>query len=920
MKNERLNETAAPDEQERPELSEEPGNEVMRGVNLRVPILLILCLMLCMVIYTSRVINDVAVTNIREVGEDRISAAAAQLENYLERTRSALWVTADTVDHMLRDGASTEMILDYITEETQHQKEHLDLNITGLYGYISGEYLDGLGWEPPENYDPTGRDWYLAALEAKGDTVIVSPYVDASTDGLIISVSRMLSNGRDVLSVDLMMDHIQEIVSALEVKGKGYGFIITRDGMVIAHHDETHKGRFLAENERQLPFLNRILEEKDGVFEIVTDQGKQTVFVRQIVDQWYVVIVIDSRELLSEVRQQLAVNVLICTVIFALITFFYLLGRRNEQNYSRRIEEMRAEEQKQAFEARALKLEKEAADQANQAKSDFLADMSHEIRTPINAVLGMNEMILRESAQAQNAEGDWRFIRETFGNIRMYARNIESAGSSLLAIINDILDFSKVEAGRMELVEGEYRLSSVLSDLSGLFFFKAKDKGLDFVIDADKALPDGLCGDQLRVRQILTNLLNNAVKYTERGSVCLRLRGELPENAAPGDTMRLIAEVRDTGIGIREEDLGKLFTKFQRLDLKQNSTVEGTGLGLAITHSLLDMMGGSVEVQSEYGKGSVFTVMIPQKLVSLRPVGDFRTKAQEPETCRESFRAPDARILIADDTKMNLTVAVGLLKKTEIRIDTAAGGEEAVARARDNPYDLILMDQRMPRMDGTEALRRIRAQADGRNRETAVVCLTADAVIGARERYMAEGFTDYLTKPIDSRALEELLLRYLPDEKLVRVRSGGSETAASAEDDGLAKLREAGVDPAVGLGYCQNDDAVYRLLLKEYARDAEKKAQDAMRYYEERDWKNYAILVHSLKSASGMIGASALSAMAARLEAATDEGREQDVAREHEAMLASWQAAARAIRQTVGDVSEPTLREDGEIFEFLPGD
>ncbi|MBR0368242.1 MAG: response regulator [Clostridia bacterium] len=893
--------------------------------NLFVPMIVIFCLMVVMVLYTSRVIQDVATGNIHEMGEDRISGVAAQLENYLERTKSALWVSADTVDYMIRNGASTQYILDYIMEETDRQREHYDANITGLYGYIQGEYLDGLAWVPPEGYDPTQRDWYKIALDARGEITIVPPYLDAQTHDIVISICRMLSNGSDVISIDLTMNHIQEIVTDLHIMEKGHGFVVNQDGMIIAHQDAAQRGANLAEDAAQRALLDAILEKQNGIFEMTMGGEKQTVFVKEIVDQWYVVIAVGNRELFAEARQQTAVNVLICIVIFALIAFFYVIGHKNEQSYSRRIEEMRAEEQKQAYEARALKLEKEAADRANQAKSSFLAEMSHEIRTPINAVLGMNEMILRESTRSRGAEAAAPDVRDAFAGITACARNIESAGNNLLAIINDILDLSKIEAGKMDIVEGGYRLSAMLNDLSNMILFKAREKGLDFDIDVDEALPDSLFGDEVRVRQIITNILNNAVKYTEKGFVRLTLRGDMPE-AAAGQTVRLVITVQDTGVGIRPEDVDKMFDKFQRLDLEQNSTVEGTGLGLAITHRLLDMMGGSIEVKSTYGRGSVFTVTIPQKIVSPEPIGDFRKglRAHAPASgdyC-ESFRAPEARVLIADDTRMNLTVAVGLLKGTQIQIDTATGGEEAIALAAERPYDLILMDQRMPRMDGTEALRRIRAQADGANRDTPVICLTADAVVGAKERYIADGFTDYLTKPIDSQALERMLMAYLPKEKIIPMprtdspSKRGAEPSDPRERDAYAPLRTAGIDPGIGLGYCQGDENLYRSLLQDYLQCAGERAEGLVRQYDARDLKVYAILAHTIKSASKTIGATALSDIAATLEAAADAGDLAAHQDDHRRLLEQYGATVAAIRSVIPLPEQKP--DDGEIMEFLP--
>ena len=298
-------------------------------------------------------------------------------------------------------------------------------------------------------------------------------------------------------------------------------------------------------------------------------------------------------------------------------------------------------EKRGAEEARAQ------ADAANRSKSDFLSNMSHEIRTPINAVLGMNEMILRES-------GDER--------ITTYARNVESAGKNLLSIINDILDFSKIEAGKMEIVEAPYQLSSVLNDISNMVVFRARAKNLSFHVVVDETIPDHLCGDAVRVRQVITNILTNAVKYTMEGSVTLSVKAEREQNNR--DSLTLVIDVKDTGIGIREEDIGKLFTKFSRVDLNQTNTIEGTGLGLAITENLLLMMQGNIQVQSVYGEGSAFTIRIPQRIVSEEAIGDFHQRFEDGlktmKSYRESFRAPEAHILVVDDTELNLVVIEGL--------------------------------------------------------------------------------------------------------------------------------------------------------------------------------------------------------------------------------------------------------------------
>lgn len=573
--------------------------------------------------------------------------------------------------------------------------------------------------------------------------------------------------------------------------------------------------------------------------------------------------------------------------------------------------------------------EKVRAESASNAKSDFLANMSHEIRTPINAVLGMNEMIIREDNRALDvAESDPMLVQEALENINVYAGDVKKAGHNLLAIVNDILDFSKIEAGRMELAEAPYQLSSLINDINNMIMFKAQDKGLVFNVEADPSLPDELSGDEVRVRQILTNLLNNAVKYTEKGSVILKLRGKKQDE----NTLLLTIVVWDTGIGIKPEDKEQLFNKFERLEMDRNSTVEGTGLGLAITHNLIELMGGNIEVESEYGKGSIFTVNIPQKIVSGSTLGDLQTRLKDNapgnRPYKESFRAPDATILIVDDTRINLTVAVNLLKNTKMKIDTATSGEEAVNMASKTRYDVIFMDQRMPGMNGTEAFHKIRETENGASKDVPVICLTADAVIGAKERYLSEGFSDYLTKPIDNFALENMLMKYLPEEKVELVNeeiTEVSEDERSVEEE-FAVLRSVGIEPRAGLKYCQDDVFFYKALLAEYAYGELEKAHNLQKSYEAENWHDYSIYVHSLKSSSKMIGASALSVRAAKLEAAANISDTGTIHTEHDNMMEEYEVLTAVIRSLIpksatdpenDDIKEFSPSDD--IMEFLPG-
>ena len=573
--------------------------------------------------------------------------------------------------------------------------------------------------------------------------------------------------------------------------------------------------------------------------------------------------------------------------------------------------------------------EKVRAESASNAKSDFLANMSHEIRTPINAVLGMNEMIIREDNRALDvAESDPMLVQEALENINVYAGDVKKAGHNLLAIVNDILDFSKIEAGRMELAEAPYQLSSLINDINNMIMFKAQDKGLVFNVEADPSLPDELSGDEVRVRQILTNLLNNAVKYTEKGSVILKLRGKKQDE----NTLILTIVVWDTGIGIKPEDKEQLFNKFERLEMDRNSTVEGTGLGLAITHNLIELMGGNIEVESEYGKGSIFTVNIPQKIVSGSTLGDLQTRLKDNapgnRPYKEFFRAPDATILIVDDTRINLTVAVNLLKNTKMKIDTATSGEEAVNMASKTRYDVIFMDQRMPGMNGTEAFHKIRETENGASKDVPVICLTADAIIGAKERYLSEGFSDYLTKPIDNFALEKLLMKYLPDGKVELINEEISEISeeGNPEEEAFTVLRSVGIEPRAGLKYCQDDVFFYKALLAEYAYGELEKAHNLQKSYEAENWHDYSIYVHSLKSSSKMIGASALSVRAAKLEAAANISDTGTIHTEHDNMMEEYEVLTAVIRSLIpksatdpenDDIKEFSPSDD--IMEFLPG-
>ena len=503
---------------------------------------------------------------------------------------------------------------------------------------------------------------------------------------------------------------------------------------------------------------------------------------------------------------------------------------------------------------------------ANRAKSDFLARMSHEIRTPINGILGMNGMILKETRS---------------GEIREYAENIDAAGRGLLALINDILDLSKIESGRMRLVPVSYHLSSVINDCYHMVAQQARERGLYVNTEIDPDLPYRLYGDEVRIRQIIVNLLTNAIKYTERGGITFSVSGTVEPGEKGGKILRMALRVQDTGIGIRQEDQERLFQSFQRLDEARNRNIEGSGLGLRITAQLVDLMKGEIHLESEYGKGSTFTVTIPQLIQGDEVVGnlDVATAAEEraAKDASKVFTAPKMRLLVVDDVELNLKVVRGFLKESQIQIDTASSGPQCLQLAVGTRYDLILLDHMMPDMDGVETFRRLRAMEHSLNRETPVVMMTANAIVGAREEYLEMGFDDYLSKPVIEADLLRMISRNVDPNLIQWKERPPEEQVKKADIPWIDKL--AFLDTKNALLYCANSQEFYREMLETFVK--ENRMGMIQRYFSQEDWKNYAVQVHALKGTARTIGAAELSERALDLEMAAKREDINELRRKH---------------------------------------
>ncbi len=556
---------------------------------------------------------------------------------------------------------------------------------------------------------------------------------------------------------------------------------------------------------------------------------------------------------------------------------------------------------------RRIKLMEEANEElerASRMKSDFLANMSHEIRTPMNAVIGMAEIAMRDD--------DPKAVRE-------HLLQIQSSGKNLLNIINDILDYSKIESGKMEIIEEEYDPAAELFDTAGMLAANIKDKALEFSVIAESDIPRLLCGDAMRVRQVLINLANNAIKFTQKGSVSIHVKCE---PAGDGIT-NLSFHVIDTGVGIKKEDLDKLFVSFQQVDSRRNRSVEGTGLGLAIAKKLVEAMGGRIGVESEYGKGSDFWFTVPQKVIDptiVLSVGETGGKRSLPldgaarmddKTFKPDFTAPDAKVLVVDDNKINLTIAEGLMAPLKLDIDTADGGQEAIDKVAANVYDIVFMDHMMPGMDGVDATKRIRSAGEG-SHQPVIIALSANVMGEAKTLFFEAGMNDFVAKPIDVRMLCSTIRKWLPPEKVME--KTGDEAESGNEEEVPVRIDGLDTDGAVrALGSA----ALYNKIAGEYFRSGEDRLNSIKDAYDREDWTDYTIRVHALKSSSRQIGAMELGQMAADLEEAGKDSNIEKLRAENDKALDAFRELLSKLSQFYEAAGEDDTREKPLISQAV---
>ena len=654
--------------------------------------------------------------------------SAKEFDSYLLVRKNTVRLAGHVVDEMIREGNPNSAILEYLTAESQSIKKSIDRDYTGLYGWINGEYCDGVGWVPDEDYIPTERPWYLEAIADDGEITFVKPYLDEQTKTVLTTIAIQLSDGVSVIALDITLSPIQAITEDIARQTPGsFGIVLDKAGQVIAHSDKSELGRNYLEEKDSLgaALAARLYGGSDREFELRYNGQKYLVFTEGIEGDWEAVSLINTQVFYRPLMIILAMLALF-TVLEAIV-FIGVLYNQSERNF-------------------AL-ASAEAAHSASQAKSQFLSRMSHEIRTPINAIIGLDSIALHDESISPHT-------REELEKIGSSARH-------LLSIINDILDMSRIESGRMELKDEVFAFRDLLDQIGVIVGGQCEDKGLRFTCENPGPVDEYFVGDSLKLKQVIINILGNAVKFTDApGDITFTTE----QVDTTGDRATLRFTMKDTGIGMDKDYIPRLFDAFSQEDTANTTRFGGSGLGMAITRSIVDMMGGSIEVVSEKGKGTTFTVT-----VTLGRTSEAEAAKPEPEPC--PVPGPEVaglRLLIAEDQEMNAEVLIDLLELEDISSEWAENGQRALEMFGQNPqgyYDAILMDMRMPVMDGLAATRAIRALDRPDAATIPIIALSANAFEEDVKQCLRAGMNAYLSKPADIDLLKEALREALESKE-----------------------------------------------------------------------------------------------------------------------------------------------------------
>ena len=788
-------------------------------------------------------IKGVVHESLETEAENTIFYAHSMITSNLLKLEETLQNVSYNTRNLILKGAGADDIHTYMTEITNYllSEKTGESNLTLVYGYFDifdGIFINGSGWVPSDDYAPVERPWYKAAVAAGGDIVLVSPYTDANTKKYVITYSQQIfdreGNALGVVCADAQIDKITEFISNMYKSKKGYGLLMNELSEIIIHPNTSYIGHTIYNVNKEFSKLAEHFDHSDDIFkkEVINYKGENAMtFLKKIENDWYIGISIPIKEY-NKKAETLKYIIITLGIIFSILLNLILLK---------------------------INTEKYDSDYKNYHKSKFLAMMSHEIRTPLNAILGISEIQTQNKTLPDN-------IMEAFDKIN-------DCGLSLLEIINSILDFSKIEANKIEIISAKYDIVSLIEDAVILNMPYIDGKDIEVRLDVDENIPRAPHGDELRIKQIFNNLLSNAFKYTREGKVEISVSAEFDERRNNKNNMfTLVFKVSDTGIGMTDEQINNIFKEYYRFNFEANRAIQGTGLGMNITKHLVQLMNGKILVESEYGKGSTFTVFLHQEYTDAKPIGAesaqnlrrFRfsksTQTKKTQIIREYM--PYGSVLVVDDVGTNLYVAKGLLSPYGLKTDFATSGFEALEKINENKeYDIIFMDHMMPQMDGIETVKRLRKSGY----KYPIVALTANAVTGQRDLFLNNGFDEFISKPIDIRELNAILNKFIRDRQPTEViEKADKEKAVMANSNKLPDDTPP-----------QIDDELFKIFILD-AQKAIVAIESTIKLFPDLsadDLYLFTLNVHAMKGSLATIGENELSDKALELEKA---GRAQN--------------------------------------------